>query len=281
MDSNSTIAFVIGWPISHSLSPDLHGFWLNEYGIKGSYEKIAVKPDDLKAFLEELKNGKYIGGNITIPHKEEVFRALAKNNKTLAKLEAVNTLWLEEGEIRTANTDGYGFAANLDDFSSNWRNSKTATILGAGGAARAIVHQLVGAGIQEIIIVNRTKSRADVLAEKMGLTCRADSFDNVHTILKQTDLLINTTSMGMKDQPELDIDLTNLPATAIVTDIVYNPLKTPLLQQAASLNLQAIDGIGMLLHQAVPGFEKWFGVRPRVTKQLRTHILNILKAENP
>lgn len=273
-------AFVIGWPISHSLSPALHTYWLDFHEINGSYEKIAVPPEKLEEFLDNLPGSAFIGGNITIPHKEMAFGFIKDHKSAAIQLEATNTIWIEGSKLVADNTDGYGFTANLDDFSTDWRNAQSALVIGAGGAAKAVVISLTNAGIKNIVIANRTLSRAQDLAQKFGPSCRAGMLEELPVVLEKTNLLINTTSMGMKNQPPLKIDLAPMPADAIVTDIVYNPLQTPLLKQATSLNLIAIDGIGMLMHQAVPGFEKWFGVRPNVTPQLRAYMLKQLEAVN-
>jgi len=269
-------AFVIGSPILHSLSPELHGYWLEQYGINGSYEKIAVLPEDLEEFLANIISSNFVGGNITLPHKETAYQKIESCNKIANILEAVNTIWIENQSLVAGNTDGYGFSANLDDFAPNWRRAKTAMVLGAGGASKAIIQALIYAGYEEIIIVNRTHSRAELLAEKMGRQCISINQDKILEHLKNVQLLINTTSLGMKNQANPDIELSILSSSTIVTDIVYNPLKTPLLQEAHALGLETVDGIGMLLHQGVPGFEKWFGIRPKVTPELRFHMLNLL-----
>lgn len=273
-------AFVIGSPVSHSLSPELHGYWLKQYGISGSYEKISVLPEDLDTFLANIVNANFVGGNVTLPHKETAFQKIQTCNKTASILEAVNTIWIENQNLAAGNTDGYGFSANLDDFAPNWRKAKTAMVLGAGGAAKAIILALINAGYEKIIIVNRTYSRAELLANKMGAQCISINQNEVSEHLKNVQLLINTTSLGMKNQANLDIELSNLTNSAIVTDIVYNPLKTSLLREAHALGLETVDGIGMLLHQAVPGFEKWFGIRPKITPELRCHMLNLLAEDN-
>jgi shikimate dehydrogenase len=283
-------AFVIGWPISHSLSPQLHGYWLKQHGIEGSYEKIALPPEDLDEFLQNIGKNKFVGGNVTIPHKQKTFAKIANPNATAKRLEAVNTLWFENGLLKAGNTDCYGFSANLDDFAPRWRKAKTALVLGAGGASSAVLLALVNAGIEKIFIINRTRSRAESLAKKMAAKemrpnkaqCQfiCADMDDLPNFLRQSDILINTTSLGMEGQPPLEIDISALPGSAIVSDIVYNPLETPLLIRAKAANLSVVDGIGMLLHQAVPGFEKWFGVRPEVTADMRQHILKILNGDH-
>ena len=271
-------AFVIGWPIAHSLSPALHSFWLNQYGIEGSYEKIAVEPEKLSNFLETFKDNGFVGGNITIPHKQAVFQKLDQADASAKKLQAVNTLWIEGDRLKAGNTDGYGFTANLDEFCPQWRKAKTALVIGAGGASVAIVYALIDAGIDNIIVANRTLLRAEKLTQDVGEKSESIAFENIDTCLHRVDLVVNTTSLGMKGNPPLDVDLAQLPKNAIVTDIVYNPLQTPLLQNASKQGLKTVDGIGMLLHQAVPGFEKWFGVRPEVTRELRAYMLEKLEA---
>ncbi len=278
MDENTLRAFVIGWPISHSLSPHLHQFWLRQYGINGNYEKIAVPPGELSRFLDDMEKNNFVGGNVTIPHKENVFSSLKYSDEISIRLQATNTLSLESGMLLGANTDGYGFSANLDQHSKNWRKAKTAMVLGAGGAAKAIVLALIDAGFSKIYIANRTVQRAKNLADLMGAECESLPFKEAEKLLSDIQLLVNTTSLGMKGQSPLEIDISQLPKSAIVTDIVYNPLETTLLKNAKRLQLEVVDGIGMLLHQAVPGFEKWFGIRPKVTSELRTHMLNILRA---
>ncbi len=280
MANKNLRAFVIGSPISHSLSPQLHGYWLAQHGISGSYEKILVLPEDLDEFLTKIVRSEFVGGNITIPHKETAYQKIRSCNKTASILQAVNTVWIENQSLVAGNTDGYGFSANLDDFAPSWRKAKTAMVLGAGGASKAIILALIHAGYEKIIVANRTYSRAELLAEKMGRQCISIKQDEISDHLKNVQLLINTTSLGMKNQAKLDIKLSNLPNSAIVTDIVYNPLKTHLLQQAHAQGLETVDGIGMLLHQAVPGFEKWFGIKPKVTPELRFHMLSLLKEDN-
>ena len=271
-------AFVIGWPIAHSLSPHLHGYWLKQYDIEGSYEKIAVEPHDIKEFIANFQAQGFVGGNVTIPHKETVYDLIENCDPTANTLKATNTLWLEDAKLKATNTDGYGFTANLDDFAPQWRKAKSALVVGAGGASTAIILALLNAGIEKIFVANRTIERAEKLAARIGKQCSAHTMTEIEGLLAQTDILINTTALGMKGNEPLELKLDKLPTSAIVTDIVYNPLKTSLLQQAEKLNLKTVDGIGMLLHQAVPGFEKWFGLRPSVTPELREYMLDILKA---
>lgn len=269
-------AFVTGWPISHSKSPALHGFWLNKLDIAGSYEALPVSSENFPDFLSTLGNSEWVGGNVTIPHKETAF-SLIKNCDAAAKaIGAVNTLWIENGDLMGGNTDAYGFSANLDDFAPQWRECSTALVIGAGGASRAVIYALAEAGIEKIRIANRTVSRAQNLSDHFGPACTAHGLDETSDLLADTDLLINTSSMGMSgENTDQVVDVSRLAATSIVTDIVYTPLMTPLLAAADQCGLKTVDGLGMLLHQAVPGFEKWFGARPEVTEELRQRILGV------
>lgn len=271
-------AFVIGHPIAHSRSPMIHGHWLKKHGINGAYDAIDVAPGDLEAFLDRLRAGEFVGGNVTIPHKEAIRQLVVRRDEAAEAIGAVNTLWLEDGEIVGGNTDAYGFAANLDANARGWRDADSALVLGAGGAARAVLHALRSAGIGKITVANRTAARAGDLALAFP-GVKPAGFDKTRSLLARTDLLVNTTSLGMKGQPPLDLDLEALPGDAIVTDIVYAPLETPLLKKACHRGLATVDGLGMLLHQAVPGFERWFGVRPEVTGELRDLIVADLEAK--
>ncbi|MDZ5697408.1 shikimate dehydrogenase [Chelativorans sp. M5D2P16] len=270
-------AFVCGHPVAHSRSPLIHGNWLKEHGIEGSYEPRDVAPGDFEAFIGGLAGGLYAGGNVTIPHKESAFRLVDRHDAAAEAIGAVNTLWIEDGRLYGGNTDAYGFAANLDASAPGWDREKTATVLGAGGAARAVVHALKSRNMGEIRIVNRTLARAQELAAGDG-RISAHPWEALPELLADTTLLVNTTSLGMKGGGELSIDLDPLPSAAVVTDIVYVPLRTPLLAAAARRGLKTVDGLGMLLHQAVPGFERWFGVRPEVTPRLREIVVADLGA---
>ncbi len=262
-------ACVIGWPIKHSRSPLIHRFWLEKYAIAGSYEKYAVKPEDLNDFLASMKKKGLTGCNVTIPHKEKAFELVTITDPVTEQIGAVNTVFLENGKVCGLNTDGYGFLSNLVT-ATGWKSAgKTCSIIGAGGAARAIVATLVNDGIKEIFLFNRTEIRSQNLAQEFGPVVKAKPMPELELHLKQTDLLVNTTSLGMTGQPALKLSLKNLPSDACVVDIVYNPLETDLLKKARENGNRAVDGLGMLLHQAVPGFEKWFGVKPIVTPELR------------
>jgi shikimate dehydrogenase len=265
-------AGVVGWPVAHSRSPVIHGAWLEEHGIAGSYERLPVPPEEIDTFLARLPERGLVGVNVTIPHKEAAFRAVAEVDDVARRLGVVNTIWLENGRLRGANTDVPGFLANLDAEAPGWDAAPgPAVVLGAGGAARAVVDGLAARGFAPRI-VNRTLGRAEALAAGYpGAT--AHGFADLPRLLGETGLLVNTTSLGMAGQPPLEIDLAPLAETALVTDIVYVPLETPLLALARARRLRTVDGLGMLLHQAVPGFERWFGVRPRVTPALRAAVL--------
>lgn len=266
-------AFVCGHPIAHSRSPLIHGFWLEQHGIDGSYERLDVAPLDFRGFLDDLRATGYAGGNVTLPHKEAAFSAVDGRDEAAEMIGAVNTLWFESGKLIGGNTDAYGFAAHLSASAPGWADGQTAVVLGAGGAARAIVHAIHKAGYKKICIVNRTLARAQELATRFGKSVSAHNWAEIPALLDRADLVVNTSSLGMTGQPPLDISLVPLPEGAIVSDIVYAPLKTDLLAAAEQRGLKAVDGLGMLLHQAVPGFERWFGVRPDVTDALRSHVL--------
>lgn len=263
-------ACVIGWPIAHSRSPLIHGYWLKKYGIDGSYTKEAVRPEDLQSFLGSLKSNGFAGCNVTVPHKEAAYRLAVIKEQSALAVEAANTIWLEPNGLGCANTDTYGFMTHLTLSAPNWFKSKTpVSVLGAGGAARAIVYGLLEAGVAEIRVFNRTRQRSGNLALTFGPSVRAFDWDKRELASRDLSVLVNTTTLGMKDQSGLDFDVSQLNAGCVVADIVYVPLETPLLQTARARGLKTVDGLGMLLHQAVPGFQKWFGVKPEVTPELR------------
>lgn len=272
-------AFVIGHPISHSKSPLLHGHWLDEHKIDGTYQAMDVDPADLAKFAQDLKAGDFVGGNVTVPHKEAVMALCDRLTDTAQKIGAVNTLWLQDGRLFGDNTDKYGFLANLDQQLPNWDAQKaTALVLGAGGAARAILVGLAERGYKQILVLNRTLERASALCDELNKAFNADHFvaaklSSFNELAQSADLIVNTSAVGMGGTKFENIDLTNAPKHAIVTDIVYTPLETPLLADAKQAGFRTVDGVGMLLHQAVPGFERWFGVRPIVTNALRAKIL--------
>jgi shikimate dehydrogenase len=265
-------AFVTGWPVKHSRSPLIHGYWLHEYGLGGTYELAEIAPEKFADFLENLGTLGYVGGNVTVPYKEKAFSHCAGLTKVAANLKAVNTLWMESGKLWGDNTDVSGFLAALDSDAPGWeQNCQKAVVLGAGGAARAILEALSQRCVNEIIILNRTLSRAQSLMADFNsiVACRipTDAGD-----LSEVDLIVNTTSLGMVGEPPLVFDLGVLPSRALVVDIVYVPLETQLLKQARQMGLRTVSGLSMLLHQAVPAFERWFGKKPEVSSELRALI---------
>ncbi|TRC95323.1 shikimate dehydrogenase [Mesorhizobium sp. WSM4303] len=264
-------AFVTGHPIAHSRSPKIHGYWLKKYDIDGSYRAIDVAPADFPAFLTSLQANDYQGGNVTIPHKEVAFARVERRDEAAEMIGAVNMLWLEDGLLWGGNSDWIGFAGNLDEHAQGWDKNGPAVVLGAGGASRAVIHALKVRGVRDIRIVNRTLARAQELADRFGTGVSAHGA--VGDLLADAGLLVNTTALGMHGDATLAADPAGLPGHAIVSDIVYVPLETPLLAAARARNLKTVDGLGMLLHQAVPGFERWFGEKPDVTPELRQMIV--------
>jgi shikimate dehydrogenase len=269
-------AFVAGHPVTHSRSPKIHGHWLQNLGLAGSYEAVDVAPGQVAAHLQRVRSGEFAGGNITVPLKEEAFAAVDRLTGVATAIGAVNTVWMEQGALWGDNTDISGFAANLDARALNWRNAETAFVLGAGGAARAVLMALVEAGVPRITNFNRTLSKAEELAESFQTAksrIKAAPLGPQGVSAAGADLLINTTSVGMAGKGGGALaDFSQARHGAIATDIVYVPLMTPFLAAAAKSGLVTVDGLGMLLHQAAPGFERWFGVRPLVTPALRALI---------
>jgi len=263
-------ACVIGWPIGHSRSPLIHNYWIKEHGLDAEYRREAVPPDQFVDFIAQLAERGYAGGNVTVPHKEAAL-ALSEPDDRARAVGAANTLWLDGGRLRSTNTDVEGFIANLDATESGWdRGPGSALVLGSGGAARAVVFGLLERGISRIFLANRTFERAAALRDKFGNRVEAVRWSDIDSHMAEAGLIVNTTSLGMAGQPPLTIDLARLPAGAVVSDLVYVPLETALLAAAKARGLRTVDGLGMLLHQAVRGFQRWFGVRPEVTKALRT-----------
>jgi shikimate dehydrogenase len=268
-------AFVTGWPIKHSRSPLIHGHWLKRHGIYGSYKAEAVPPEEFPYFIQSLKRNEtdYRGGNVTIPHKEVAYQLSDKPDEIAEELGAANTLWMSEGLLHATNTDGYGFTANLDYLCPGWDKAERAVVLGAGGASRAVVQAIRDRGFGEIHVINRTLSRAQELRHRFGSKVYAHSPEALPEIRTGAGLFVNTTSVGMDGGAAPDMDFTMLAPDALVTDIVYIPLKTPLLAQAQEQGFRTADGLGMLLHQAVPGFEKWFGFRPEPDQEIRQLVI--------
>jgi shikimate dehydrogenase len=260
---------IIGWPAGHSRSPIIHNYWIRQHGIAGEYRKEAVPPEEFAAFLAGLDARGYVGANVTIPHKEAAL-ALSSPDDRARAVGAANTLWRDGATLRSTNTDVEGFLGNLDAASPGWdRGLQSALVLGAGGSARAVLFGLIERGVARIHLVNRTMDRAQALAQRFGAAVVPAPWERTDALLGGTGLLVNSTSLGMKGQPPLTVDLARLPANAVVADLVYVPLVTPLLAAARTRGLATADGLGMLLHQAVRGFSLWFGVKPVVTPELR------------
>lgn len=268
------LAGVMGWPVAHSRSPRLHGFWLERYGVDGAYVPLAVRPERLREALKALPALGFAGCNLTLPHKEAALDALDEITPLAARIGAVNTVTVgEEGTLSGDNTDAFGFIENLRHAISGWRADAGPTVLlGAGGAARAVCAALVDAGAKEIRVLNRTQARAEALADDFGPTLRVEPWAARSSALAGAALLVNSTSLGMTGQPSLDLDLGQLPKAAVVNDLVYAPLATPLLKAARARGNVVVDGLGMLLHQARPGFAAWFGVKPEVDDALRAFV---------
>jgi shikimate dehydrogenase len=263
-------ACVVGWPVAHSRSPLIHGFWLAKYGIEGSYVKQPLPPDQAAEFLRNLPAHGFVGCNVTLPHKETAFAVADERGPAAAAVGAANTLWLEGGRLVAESTDTLGFINNLKATvpDVDLRGSAVA-ILGAGGAARAVIYSLLSEGVGEVRLMNRTHARAETLARHFGARITVHDWEQRNTCVRGVRLLVNTTTLGMTGADRLDLDVSALDSRCIVADIVYVPLTTPLLAAARARGLATVDGLGMLLHQAAPGFEKWFGVRPEVTEELR------------
>jgi shikimate dehydrogenase len=274
-----TKAFIVGHPVKHSRSPLIHGHWLKRYGLDGSYERIDVAPVNFADFLRSFERDGFAGGNVTIPHKEAAFAGASRRTLRAKRLKAVNTLWYEDGVLWGDNTDVIGFMAHLDrSLGTGWeRDVDTALIIGAGGAARAVVAGLQDRPLKRIMVANRTGPKAGELVHDLKgsgpAALEAVAWEELGPALARSGLIVNTTSLGMVGQPPLLLDLDGAPADAVVADIVYVPLKTPLLAAAEARGMRIVDGLGMLLHQAAPGFERWFGVAPEVTPELRALIV--------
>jgi shikimate dehydrogenase len=265
-------AFVLGHPIAHSRSPLIHNYWIKAHGLSGTYEAIDVQPGTLAKFLTRVRSSEFAGGNITVPLKEEAFAVVDQLTATAKSIGAVNTVFIKDGVLWGDNTDAYGFSANLKDKGFSLKQLQTALVVGAGGAARAIVKSLMNAGFAEIIVLNRTLPRAKEFESAFGPKIIALPLDDFASHVSKADLIVNTTSMGMVGKGTFAFDFSRAKPSALATDIVYVPLETDFLKSAISAGLKTVDGLGMLLHQAVPGFERWFSVRPEVTPELRAMI---------
>lgn len=271
IDSTRPRACVVGWPISHSRSPIIHQHWMKTHGIDAAYEKVATPPGEFARFAATIGVGGLRGANVTVPFKQAAFAECQRLTDAAQSMGAVNTLWREGGLLWGDNTDAEGFLASLDDEAPGWRRDvRRALILGAGGASRAVTYALLAAGIERVALINRTVGRAEALSAAFGPKVVASNYSELSSQLGQADLLVNTTTLGMNGQPALDVDFSSLKPGAIVFDVVYAPLRTRLIEGARSRGFRTIGGIGMLLHQAAPGFERWFGVRPKVTSELRS-----------
>jgi len=262
-------ACIIGWPVEHSRSPLIHNYWLKTYGIAGEYRREAVPPEEFEAFVQSLDARDYVGANVTVPHKEKALAYSLPDERAKA-VGAANTLWIAGGFLHATNTDVEGFLNNLDACAPQWeRGLGNAVVLGAGGAAHAVVYALLTRSVERITVVNRTPHRAEALRQRFLERLQVAPWEQLNDLLGDATLLVNTTTLGMAGQPELEADIGRLPSDAVVADLVYVPLVTPLIKAAKAKGLRTADGLGMLLHQAVRGFELWFGKKPEVTAELR------------
>lgn len=275
MTTRIPLAGVIGSPIAHSKSPQLHGHWLRQFNIKGQYIPMDVAPSDLAEVLTALPKAGFVGVNVTLPHKEAALKLATVVTDRATLIGAANTLiFQKDGGIHADNTDGYGFIENLRSGAPNWvPNAGPAAVLGAGGAARAVIVSLLEAGVPEIRLSNRSRARADQLRQDFGNKVQVYDWVQAGNMMEGAALAVNTTSLGMMGKPELRVPLDGLSADTVVTDLVYAPLQTPFLQTAQDIGCVTVDGLGMLLHQGVPGFERWFGKRPIIDETTRAAVL--------
>ena len=274
LTGRARLAGVMGWPVGHSRSPRLHGYWLAQHGIDGAYLPLPVRPEAFAGALRALGDLGFRGVNVTLPHKEAALAACDQVDPEARRIGAVNTIEFVDGALRGSNTDGFGFLENLRQGAPSWQpTAGPAVVLGAGGAARAVLVALADAGVPRILLLNRTRDRAESLAAELGGPIDVRAWEERAEALGDAGLLVNTTSLGMAGQAPLDLALDALPRSALVTDIVYQPLETALLVAARARGNTVVDGLGMLLHQARPGFEAWFGIRPEVTEALRQFVM--------
>jgi shikimate dehydrogenase len=263
-------ACVIGWPIEQSRSPLIHGHWLETYGIAGRYDRVAVPVGEAGAFVRSLAERGLEGCNVTAPHKQAVFDAADWRDLSAEAVGAANTVWRDGTKVCVANTDTYGFMTHLGQSAPGWdKRDAPIAVLGAGGAARAVIHGFLAAGVGKVRVINRSADRAEALARHFGARVEARAWGDVASAIRDVGVVVNTTTLGMVGSGPLDLDLTALSGDTVAADIVYVPLETPFLARARARGLRTVDGLGMLLHQASPGFERWFGVRPEVTETLR------------
>ncbi len=272
------LAGVMGWPVAHSRSPHIHNYWIKKYGLQGAYVQLAVEPGRLGVALPGLAALGFRGCNITIPHKVDAMQLVHEIDANARRVGAVNTLVVQpDMSLKGMNTDGFGYIQSLLDEKPDWRaDAGPITVLGAGGAARAVVLALADRGAREIRLLNRTFDKAEALANEFGAPVRALPWEERHAALADVALLVNTTSQGMHGQPDLDLKLDALPRHALVSDIIYVPLETPLLAAARQRGNTTVNGLGMLLNQARPAFQAWFGVMPEVTDELRKALIATL-----
>ncbi len=271
---------VIGYPIEHSRSPLIHNYWIKKYSIAGEYTKKSVPHETIHEYLKKLKSNGFIGANVTIPHKRTALQAANEADAAAVAIGAANTLWYEREQLIAGNTDGYGFLTHLDTSAPDWPADRPAAVLGAGGAAQAVIYALQQRGVSKIRLFNRTRAKAEALAARFGDQIDVAPWQTRSEGLQDCGLLVNTTALGMAGNDPLEIDLSHLPQEAVVYDIVYVPLKTPLLAAAQVRQLRSVDGLGMLLHQAVPGFERWYGIRPEVTSELYAMVAQDISASS-
>ncbi|WP_299786680.1 shikimate dehydrogenase [uncultured Marivita sp.] len=274
-DTKIPLAAVIGHPIAHSKSPNVHGYWLRKYGLKGHYIPMDIAPEKLVDLLPRLADLGFVGANVTIPHKEKVMEIADLITDRATLIGAANTLiFRKDGRIHADNTDGYGFIENIRQTIPDWNpKSGPAVVFGAGGASRAVLASLLDVGVPKIMLTNRTRIRAEKLREDFGHRVQVVEWVQAGNVLDEADLVVNTTSLGMTGKPEMRVPLDGLRRGAIVNDLVYTPLRTRLLKTAEERGCRVVDGLGMLLHQAVPGFERWFGKRPVVDENVRAAVL--------
>jgi shikimate dehydrogenase len=278
MNEGFRAACVIGWPAGHSRSPLIHSYWIKQHGLTAEYRREAVPPEKFVEFIGSWGERGYVGANVTIPHKEAALKLSEPDDRAEA-VGAANTLWLEGGKLRSTNTDVEGFLENLDAATPRWDSGlESAIVLGAGGAARAVVFAILQRGAETVYVANRTFEKAEAFRARFGERVRPVRWEEVNGLLAGSQLLVNATSLGMAGQPELDIHVADLPPSAVVADIVYVPLETRLLAEAKRHGLRTADGLGMLLHQAVRGFSLWFGLKPVVTAELRALVEADLKS---
>jgi shikimate dehydrogenase len=276
MSEDRKAVCIIAWPAGHSRSPLIHNYWIKQHKLNAEYRREAVPPEKFAEFVRSLRAHGYVGANVTVPHKEPAL-ALSEPDERARAVGAANTLWYDGDTLRSTNTDVEGFLANLDQATAGWdRGLESAVVLGAGGGARAVIYALIAREVKRIYVVNRTPERAQALQKKFGARVRVAGWDETTGLLGGAGLLVNTTTLGMVGQPPLELNL-RCPASLVVADLVYAPLLTGLLAAARERGLRTADGLGMLLHQAVRGFELWFGVRPEVTAELRALVEADLK----